>query len=67
MGRKVDLAKYRRIARELVRLLPGQKLSAASGKFSRWRRKLMVKRYSHLSDQHTGEVVERMTQKYFKA
>lgn len=27
----------------------------------------MVKRYAHLSDQHTGAVVERMTQKYFKA
>ncbi len=27
----------------------------------------MVKRYAHLSDQHTGEVVERMTRKYFKA
>ncbi len=27
----------------------------------------MVKRYAHLSDQHVGEVVERMTQKYFKA
>lgn len=25
----------------------------------------MVKRYAHLSDQHTGEVVERMTRKYF--
>lgn len=25
----------------------------------------MVKRYAHLSDQHTGAVVERMTQKYF--
>lgn len=25
----------------------------------------MVKRYAHLSDQHTGEVVERMTKKYF--
>jgi len=27
----------------------------------------MVKRYAHLSDQHTGTVVERMTQKYFSA
>ncbi|MGH9818257.1 MAG: tyrosine-type recombinase/integrase, partial [Candidatus Acidiferrales bacterium] len=27
----------------------------------------MVKRYAHLSDQHTGAVVERMTRKYFKA
>lgn len=27
----------------------------------------MVKRYAHLSDQHTGEVVERMTRKYFEA
>jgi integrase len=25
----------------------------------------MVKRYAHLSDQHTGEVLERMTKKYF--
>ena len=25
----------------------------------------MVKRYAHLSDQHTGQVVERMTRKYF--
>ena len=25
----------------------------------------MVKRYAHMSDQHTGEVVERMTRKYF--
>jgi integrase len=25
----------------------------------------MVKRYAHLSDQHTGAVIERMTQKYF--
>jgi integrase len=25
----------------------------------------MVKRYAHLSDQHAGEVVERMTRKYF--
>jgi integrase len=25
----------------------------------------MVKRYAHLSDQHTGAVVERMTRKYF--
>jgi integrase len=25
----------------------------------------MVKRYAHLSDAHTGSVVERMTQKYF--
>jgi integrase len=25
----------------------------------------MVKRYAHLSDQHTGELVERMTKKYF--
>jgi integrase len=25
----------------------------------------MVQRYAHLSDQHTGEVVERMTRKYF--
>jgi integrase len=25
----------------------------------------MVKRYAHLSDQHTGEVVERMTRKFF--
>jgi hypothetical protein len=27
----------------------------------------MVKRYAHLSDQHTGAVVERMTRKFFKA
>ena len=27
----------------------------------------MVKRYAHLSDQHTGAVVERMTSKFFKA
>lgn len=27
----------------------------------------MVKRYAHLSDQHTGAVIERMTSKYFKA
>jgi integrase len=27
----------------------------------------MVKRYAHLSDQHTGAVIERMTRKYFKA
>lgn len=27
----------------------------------------MVKRYAHLSDQHTGAVIERMTQKYFSA
>ena len=27
----------------------------------------MVKRYAHLSDQHTGTVIERMTRKYFKA
>lgn len=27
----------------------------------------MVKRYAHLSDQHTGTVVERMTRKYFGA
>lgn len=27
----------------------------------------MVKRYAHLSDQHTGAVVERMTRKYFSA
>ncbi|MSQ55592.1 MAG: site-specific integrase [Betaproteobacteria bacterium] len=27
----------------------------------------MVKRYAHLSDQHTGAVVERMTRKYFQA
>ncbi|MBX9903972.1 MAG: site-specific integrase [Burkholderiales bacterium] len=27
----------------------------------------MVKRYAHLSDQHTGAVVERMTRKYFGA
>ena len=27
----------------------------------------MVKRYSHLSDQHVGEVVERMARKYFSA
>jgi hypothetical protein len=26
----------------------------------------MVKRYAHLSDQHTGTVVERMTNKFFK-
>lgn len=26
----------------------------------------MVRRYSHLSDQHTGAVIERMTQKYFR-
>jgi integrase len=26
----------------------------------------MVKRYAHLSDQHTGAVVERMTRKYFQ-
>ena len=25
----------------------------------------MVRRYAHLSDQHVGTVVERMTQKYF--
>jgi hypothetical protein len=25
----------------------------------------MVKRYAHLSDQHTGTVIERMTRKYF--
>jgi len=25
----------------------------------------MVKRYAHLSDQHTGAVIERMTRKYF--
>ena len=25
----------------------------------------MVKRYAHLSDQHTGALLERMTQKYF--
>jgi integrase len=25
----------------------------------------MVKRYAHLSDQHTGQVIERMTRKYF--
>lgn len=25
----------------------------------------MVKRYAHLSDQHSGEVIERMTRKYF--
>lgn len=27
----------------------------------------MVKRYAHLSDQHTGAVIERMTKKYFSA
>ena len=27
----------------------------------------MVKRYAHLSDQHTGAVIERMTRKYFSA
>ncbi len=27
----------------------------------------MVKRYAHLSDQHTGAVIERMTRKYFNA
>lgn len=27
----------------------------------------MVKRYAHLSDQHVGEVVERMTRKFFAA
>jgi integrase len=27
----------------------------------------MVKRYAHLSDQHTGTVVKRMTRKFFKA
>lgn len=27
----------------------------------------MVKRYAHLSDQHTGSVVERMTKKFFSA
>lgn len=27
----------------------------------------MVKRYAHLSDQHTGTVVERMTKKYFNS
>jgi integrase len=27
----------------------------------------MVKRYTHLSDQHTGAVVERMTRKFFSA
>ena len=26
----------------------------------------MVKRYAHLSDQHTGAVVERMTRKFFR-
>jgi integrase len=27
----------------------------------------MVKRYAHLSDQHTGQVIERMTRKFFSA
>ena len=27
----------------------------------------MVKRYAHLSDQHTGQVLGRMAEMYFKA